>query len=255
MSKPTVATLSFDALASDALVQEPAPRPGSHSSDRAYLVSIGLLAALIIGVFFGIGFSLITAPAEKHTTSVSLARDRGSEVYPLSASAFEDPHGDLPSVPIEAELSRSAARLSSPITPRSQGPMPGSAPPGNKASVTAATDASPNSEAPAPQSATREATPAPSASPPSVSELLARGDSFVRSGDIASARAFYQRAADAGDARGALRMGATFDPAFLSRTGMDGTAGNPAEARSWYQRAYDLGLAEADRRHKRIATK
>jgi hypothetical protein len=248
MSKPTVAALSPDALA-----QEPASRPASDSSDRAYLVSFGLLAALIIGVFFGIGFSLIAAPTGG--TTGAPARDLGSKVNPSGSSAFEEPHGDPPSVPIEAQFPPSPAGLSFPITPQPEGPAPGSARPADAALVTAATDVSPSSEPPAPHLTTREAAPATSASPPSVSELLARGDSFARSGDIASARIFYQRAADAGDARGALRMGATFDPAFLSRAGMDGTAGNPKEARSWYQRAYDLGLTEADRRHKRIATK
>ena len=49
---------------------------------------------------------------------------------------------------------------------------------------------------------------------------MARGDSFLGAGDIASARLFYERAADAGDGHAALRLGATFDPDFLDRAGM-----------------------------------
>jgi TPR repeat protein len=79
--------------------------------------------------------------------------------------------------------------------------------------------------------------------------LLARGDTFLRRGDVASARAFYERAADAGGGRAALRMGATFDPAFL------GVRGDPAEARRWYQRARDLGEAEGERWLKSVETK
>jgi hypothetical protein len=79
--------------------------------------------------------------------------------------------------------------------------------------------------------------------------LLARGDTFLRSGDVASARAFYERAVDAGDGRAALRMGATFDPAFL------GARGDPAVARLWYERARDLGEAEGQRWLKSIGTK
>jgi hypothetical protein len=90
----------------------------------------------------------------------------------------------------------------------------------------------------APASAARPAGP-PSAA--EVAEFLTRGDSFVHVGDIASARVFYQRAADAGDARGALRLGATFDPAFLRRAGLDSTFADPAEARSQYRRTLDLG--------------
>jgi hypothetical protein len=36
-------------------------------------------------------------------------------------------------------------------------------------------------------------------------------------GDIASARLFYQHAADAGNGSAALRLGASYDPGFLSR--------------------------------------
>jgi hypothetical protein len=92
----------------------------------------------------------------------------------------------------------------------------------------------------------------PSASPPltaSVAELLARGDSFVLIGDLASARVFYTRAADAGDARAAVRMGATFDPVFLKRAGLRNTSGDPAQARSWYRRASDVGAGQGERRY------
>jgi hypothetical protein len=95
--------------------------------------------------------------------------------------------------------------------------------------------------------------PLHAASPPLSTEvialLLARGDTFLRRGDVASARAFYERAADAGGGRAALRMGATFDPAFL------GVRGDPAEARRWYQRARDLGEAEGERWLKSVETK
>jgi hypothetical protein len=71
--------------------------------------------------------------------------------------------------------------------------------------------------------------------------LLSRGDDFLRAGDIVSARLFYERAADGGDGRAALRLGTTFDPAFLSQTGAWGTRDNPAQASSWYRRAVGLG--------------
>ena len=104
------------------------------------------------------------------------------------------------------------------------------------------------------------AAPVPSAASPHVSteeiaELLARGDTLLRGGDIASARLFYERAANAGDGRAALRVGATFDPAFLGRDVLRGVRGDTAEARLWYQRARDLGEAEAERRLKSFETK
>ena len=86
--------------------------------------------------------------------------------------------------------------------------------------------------------------------PPSaeIAALVSRGDGFLRAGDITSARLFYERAADAGNASAALRLGATFDPGFLSRAGIRGITGDPAQAASWYRRARELGdAAAADR--------
>jgi hypothetical protein len=88
-----------------------------------------------------------------------------------------------------------------------------------------------------------------------IAALLARGDTLLRRGDVASARLFYERAANAGDGQAALRVGATFDLAFLGRDVLRGVFGDPAEARLWYQRARDLGEAEAERRLKSLETK
>jgi hypothetical protein len=93
------------------------------------------------------------------------------------------------------------------------------------------------------------ATPSPGPGPSAVdtATLVARGDALVGVRDIASARLFYERAAEMGDGPAALRMGATFDPAFLERAGIRGTKGDQQEALSWYERARDLGDTEADR--------
>ena len=77
--------------------------------------------------------------------------------------------------------------------------------------------------------------------------LVARGDQLLAASDIASARLFYQRAAEAGDGQGALRMGMTFDPAFLADSGLRGVRGDPAQAVSWYRRAIALGNSAAPR--------
>ena len=80
-----------------------------------------------------------------------------------------------------------------------------------------------------------------------IGELLARGDAFLRIGDLTSARLFYERAADAGNGQGAMRMGATFDPAFLGRAGSRSVQGDPAKARAWYRKALDLSIVEIER--------
>jgi len=77
------------------------------------------------------------------------------------------------------------------------------------------------------------------------SALLARGDALLVIGDFSTARMFYERAANAGHGQAALRLGETYDPAFLARTGFIGARANPAIAAHWYQRARELGVPEA----------
>jgi hypothetical protein len=81
--------------------------------------------------------------------------------------------------------------------------------------------------------------------PAEIAALVTRGDSFLSAGDIVSARLFYERAADGGDGGAARRLGATFDPGFLNRTGVRGAPGDPTQASFWYRRALDLGDSAA----------
>jgi len=110
----------------------------------------------------------------------------------------------------------------------------------------------------APITGSSGAAPEPEAAPRltaiQIAELLARGDSFLHAGDVASARLFYERAADAGDWRAAIRMGATFDPAFLDRAGVR-TVGDPIKAQSWYHHSLDLGAPRIDRQIESSKTK
>jgi hypothetical protein len=87
-----------------------------------------------------------------------------------------------------------------------------------------------------------------------IAALVRRGDAFLTSGDITSARLFYERAADAGSGPAALQLGATFDPVVLGRVGARGVIADPAQALSWYRRARDLGMVEAEQRIKRFET-
>jgi hypothetical protein len=110
----------------------------------------------------------------------------------------------------------------------------------------------------APISGSSSAAPEPEAAPRltaiQIAELLARGDSFLHAGDVVSARLFYERAADAGDWRAAIRMGATFDPAFLDRVGVH-AVGDPIKAQSWYHHSLDLGAPKIDRQIESSKTK
>ena len=75
--------------------------------------------------------------------------------------------------------------------------------------------------------------------------LLARGDSLLGVGDVASARLFYERAANGGDGQAALRLGETYDPAFLERARLR-VQGDAARAVFWYGRARELGASEVE---------
>ncbi len=75
--------------------------------------------------------------------------------------------------------------------------------------------------------------------------LRAQGLVALAGGDFVAARAFLERAADAGDARALLALGDAYDPATLVRLGALGGKGDASRARDYYQRASDAGLAAA----------
>jgi len=77
-----------------------------------------------------------------------------------------------------------------------------------------------------------------------VAVLLTRGDSLFGTGDLVSARLFYERAAGAGSGEAALRLGESYDPHFLEKTHLRGH-GDVAAAIFWYERAHELGVSEA----------
>ena len=68
-----------------------------------------------------------------------------------------------------------------------------------------------------------------------------------------TARVVFRRAAEAGDAGGALALGATYDPVVLARMGVRGIAPDIEQARSWYEKARDFGSAEAPHLLKALA--
>jgi hypothetical protein len=89
-------------------------------------------------------------------------------------------------------------------------------------------------------------TPGPVQPEPDVTALLAHGDTLLRQGDLAAARLFYERAADAGNGRAAVRLGETFDPVFLDHAQLRGARSDIGRATFWYRRAHDLGAPEAE---------
>jgi putative ABC transport system ATP-binding protein len=79
--------------------------------------------------------------------------------------------------------------------------------------------------------------------------LIQRGDQLLRTGDIASARLFYERAASAGSSRAATALGRTYDPVFLLQVRpLRGVRSDLVKASEWYRRAFDAGDREGTER-------
>jgi hypothetical protein len=71
--------------------------------------------------------------------------------------------------------------------------------------------------------------------------LVASGKRYLELGNIEVARQFFQRAANAGFAAGALSLAGTYDPDELARLRVQGVVADRAEALRWYDRARELG--------------
>jgi hypothetical protein len=99
-----------------------------------------------------------------------------------------------------------------------------------------------------------EANAAPTASS-EIALLLQRGDELLSTGDIASARHFFERAADHGDGAAATRLGKTYDPLFLQQSGVRGVSGDSAKAVAWYRKGISSGDIEAEMRLQQLLAK
>jgi hypothetical protein len=87
-----------------------------------------------------------------------------------------------------------------------------------------------------------------------IAGLLARGDWLFATGDVAAGRLLYERAANSGEARAAMRLGQTFDPVYLDHSHLRGLRGDRGTAVFWYRRARDLGATGVASRLERLET-
>jgi len=229
----------------------PSPAAAARTGSAApigiflYLVSLAFVAVATIGVFFGVAFSLLPHPAD---ALIAQLRTRGpGEVMTV-------PQGGLPSVSATTQGAPHAAPVIAAAPPIAGAPPPaGSAAPMPRPTLKVVIVAP--TAAPATIDRNTKAPAAPRLPDRQLAALVARGDILLRAGDIASARLFYERAADDGDGHAALRVGATFDPTFLASVGFRNMSGDPAKALFWYRRALGLGAGEAQYYLNRINTK
>ena len=192
----------------------------------------------------------IEAPTANSSAAAALPSEpMGSPSSPRNMTAAEAANAPSSSATALPGIGGITPEMESMPTPASAEPV-ASAPPAPTESLTAPPTAAemvistPPAIAPAPTSAAALAQP----DLPDVQRqaFLLRGDALFSAGDVTSARLFYQRGSDAGDGTAALRLGETFDAAFLDRAGLSHVRSDLKQAVSWYRRARDLGNAEAE---------
>jgi len=240
----------FDALAKlpDMLSRPVDPFPEINSPFQQAALWLAALTVLIIAA---VALSPFWAPQMEQLSPWGRKPQAAEHDYATLAARLTaiEKRPALPSFDVDAiklaesALSRRVDQLEAALA-RLQDP-PGAAPSDVPAALTPPVNSRPITEPPV-----APAPAAPHISTQEIVALLARGDTLLRQGDITSSRLFYERAANAGDGQAALRLGATFDPAFRGWDVLRGASSDVSEARLWYRRARDLGEAEASRRLK-----
>jgi hypothetical protein len=188
----------------------------------------------------------LAAPDPTITSAAEKPEAVGAHATPTTTTAPDEqtPEAALtqkaPALPLTVAVVGSTAELvPKPVQTEPGAAIPPGAPPTEVAAMAAA--ASPPATQATEPTPGREPVSAKLRLPPEeVIALLARGDSFLARKDISSARLLYERAADAGDGRAALKLGRTFDPAFLYFSQV-AVRGDRAVAEFWYRRARELG--------------
>jgi hypothetical protein len=193
------------------------------------------------------GTRSITAPAVRPSAIDMLQTATLERLAPIASSAQAAPEQEANSaVSSPSSVAASTEVVSALTAPSDKSEL-------NTVAAPAVPTAGPSSTTPAP----------PPPRPPSehgfsateIAALMARGDASLATGDVASARLFYERAADSGEARAAARLGETFDPLFLGQGRLRGVSGDLDRALFWYRRARDLGATEVERRLTTLETK
>jgi hypothetical protein len=244
-------------------------RRAASVGNLVYLAAVGVVATAIAGVFFTAGFLLLAPPGG---ATISSFHARAPELQDRSSGPVNSPPAGRGSGPEAGKLGVAAiappipaaggapalqsftvaplSSFSEPIVTAAADMVPDGLSPGTELATNSVLALSAKSEPAAASLPAIAAVPTPPdtrLSAAEIANLLEHGDAMLRNADVTSARLFYERAAAGGDGRAALRLGATFDPAFLDRAGLRNVKGDAAEASLWYGRALDLGMAEAKR--------
>jgi hypothetical protein len=212
----------------------------SSASIYCYLICLGIIAGATVAACYASALALLQQPMKGLSAALVPDRGVGVAVVPRHLAAADATISRFGvERPPNADRGEAALRAASRAPSHAKPPPPG---PRAIARANARNATPPSAEmSPSRPPAGTQPSAAPRLPEAEIAALAARGDDLLRLGDIASARLYYERAADAGGEQAAFRMAATFDPLFLSRIGAQSMAGDPAKARFWYGRARALG--------------
>src|SRR5271166_1771028 len=187
-------------------------------------------------------------PAAQPTLAVALPQPAAGPAAPGNSPPADATGTNATHPPTPAAQPTLAVALPQPTA----GPAaPGNSPPANATGTNATRPPTPAAQPTlaAAASAAHLVTGAPATQEQSVAALYAsRGDQMLAIKDVSAARRFYQYAANAGSAGAATALARTFDPSFLSQSGVIGLRPDPAQAAVWYRKAAELGDRNAETR-------
>jgi len=271
----TAATLAKVSAASRESAASAAPRSAARRARaRGMVPAVTLAGYILLAAASAAALLYLLAPGADHDAETLAAQapqirtmitgDMPAPAPPLAQPAATDASPAVPPAP------QNAKPPAEPPQPRAS-PQPAAEPPAAAARPTpgegaahalAAIEPTASAKPPSQAVAKVEAEPAPTPpraadKPPSAAAapLVRRGEELLASGDIASARHFFERAAETGDAAAACGLGKSYDPLFLQRVGTRGVAGDAAKAAGWYRRAARAGSNEAAARLARLLVK
>ena len=239
---------------------EPDPRAYlAPRRKRRTLISSRILAAVMAAAAVAVLFALLTSDATRDTF-VNLKASIAA-VLPTPSAAAQSPSSQL------TQRDRRLTETPQQAAPRNQTLGAGSV---TMAAVTPTREEIKNAyqsalQSGALQDVTPQAAPVKESvipadpirhlDPNEIASALARGVALIASGDLAAARLVLRRAADAGDARSAMTLAETYDPAILEKLGVHGVVPDLAKARGWYEKARQFGATEAAQRLELLASK
>jgi hypothetical protein len=195
----------------------------------------------------GIALFMLCAGHSAATITLQSIPASPSVSNPMPAPQALEPTAEPPAGVLEASNLAVSTRVGTPGQPTATGATAAPAADPEPAPTSAAVPVAPQPEPAPADDPPAPAAPSAGARLPAedVAALVARGDEFFGNGDVVSARLFYEHAAEGGDAQAVLRLGMTYDPAFLARVRMNGVYSDAAAAAQWYRHALTLGAVEA----------